>query len=244
MWFAQNARSGVSFPTYITKFEYNANIDYEHPSSSVNFLHNQIVVDTFGVVNIHNTPSEIANVRGARIDGYHVDQSGFQYFGFDADITLNGIDYSKNDIIRCNNNDCTNTGLVFFALYQQPYNVDAFSIDSDNGDILFSIDVEADILPGGLKVTPATVVRYHQGTYTEEFIAPSTVKNIDSLSYLPNNIFVYSWDRAANDRELFYLYNPLDDVHLQIYDPGLADNVDTTSLMVYENDLIFKHGFE
>ncbi len=252
------SRAAMPFADFVYELDYNVNVDYVNASSQF-FLHNQIAQDTYQTTNAQISPQKISEVRGARVDGYHQDKDGFKYFSFDADIQLNSTPVSKNDIVRCNNSDCSSAAYILSSLYLQPYNINAFTFDPDNGDLLFSIDSYSEITPGGLIASPTTVIRKSGSTYTKEFTfvangsSSHPEDNIVALSYLPNKKLVVSVERQTG--YLFYVVNTTNLVlgstllpSYKVANPPTFVNdyqeKHIMSLMAYEDDLIFKNGFE
>lgn len=237
-------------PSYLSELDYSTNIDYIN-STPLTLFHNQVAVDTLGVVNSQLSPSKIWNIRGARVDGYHRDSTGLNYFSFDTDVTIDGISISKNDIIRCNDNNCDTLSLYFLNFFNNSqFNINAFSIDPTNGDVLFTVDSSTYLFPS-MPVLPSTIIRYKAATgYSYEYTpyVDDPTKNIDALSYLPNNKFLYSLE---NDDKfnLIYIYDPLTDTNEIAYTPlsfsaSTFGRLDIMSLMATFNNSIFNDGFE
>ncbi len=247
------ASVGVSqvIPSYLSEVDYSSNIDYTN-LTPLSLLHNQVAVDTFGSVNSQASPTNIENIRGARVDGYHQDQNGFKYFSFDTDITFNGNFVSKNDIIRCDNASCSNDTLYFGVFLTETFNINAFTIDPANGNVLFTVDTASYLTPS-MPVYPSSIIRYNSAgavnfSYEATPFADDPTKNIDALSYLPNNNFLYSLEND-DKLNLIYLYNTSTSTSAVAYTPlsfnsSTSGRLDITSLMATFNDDIFNDGFE
>ena len=250
------ASVGVSqvIPSYLSEVDYSSNIDYTN-LTPLSLLHNQVAVDTFGSVNSQASPTNIENIRGARVDGYHQDQNGFKYFSFDTDITLNGEFVSRNDIIMCENASCSEYFLYFgpfFGTTAKTFNINAFTIDPANGNVLFTID-SASYLTPSMPVYPSSIIRYNPAgavnfSYEATPFADDPTKNIDALSYLPNNNFLYSLEND-DKLNLIYLYNTSTSTSEVAYTPlsfngSTSGRLDITSLMATFNNDIFNDGFE
>jgi len=256
-FYASQLHAQVISP-YITQVEYNTNVYYIN-SEPLSVFPNHVMVDTIGTVNSTNTPTIIVNLKDAKIDGYHRDTIGRRYFSFDTDLIFNGVSVLKSDIIRCSNSDCTTHFLFFDSLAESLnyLNIDAFTLDPENGDLIFSVSSYG--LINGASIYPSDLFRYNSnGNFTLEFNTLGTLgsnRNIDAVSLLPNGYYLISLSDDGNYNNEFN-YNDAD--ILQFYPPNNSwsiaytplswgnsfNQVDITSLMGFENDLIFKDGFD
>lgn len=244
------AKAQVISP-YLTEVNYSIDIDYLN-GADINVLHNQVMIDPIGTANTSNTPMAITEVRGARVDGYHIDGLNREYYSFDQDTRVNDFPVLKGDIIRCNNDACDTYTLVFNALSQsiQSVNIDAFTFDPNNGDLIFSIESPARL--GTTNFLAADLIRFDGTNYSFFYDALNASltrgsSNIDALTWLPNDRILAS---LANE-SIFHEIYELDLAQLSwstAYTPlSLGSNynsVNISSLMAFENDLIFKSGFE
>ena len=250
LWFYQPISAQVIAP-YLVEIDYNFNIDYRLGSGAAVF-HNQVVKDMIGAVENNNTPTSIAQVRGARVDGYHQDNQGGQYFSFDSDTRVNGVSVLKSDIIRCNDSDCLSFSYFFDSTNEsiQYLNINAFTIDPDNGDLIFSISNANRI--GTRSYLSADLIRYNGTDFELFYDATSEVltegsRNIDAVIYLPNDRFLVSFANDGYFNEI-YEYEMATGTWSVAYTPLTLGPSFTTanisSLMAVENDTIFNNGFE
>ncbi len=258
--FVLNLRAQV-ISEYLTEVNYSMGVDYLN-ADNISIFHNDVVNDTFSVVDSSESPAVIKNTRGARVDGYHKDSAGFRYFSFDADTFVNGSGVLKSDIIRCSDSDCNSFSLTFDAVFEsfQYININAFTLDPENGELIFSIADAAFI--NGLSYGAADLIRFdNTGNYSLEYNSLSPIdglgahRNIDAITLLPNSHYIISLSNDGNYKGEFNFLNS--DV-LQYYPPsrnwslaytplslGNAFNqVNIKSLMGFENDLIFKNSFD
>jgi hypothetical protein len=247
---------------FLTEVDYNVNIDYIN-AESITILHNEVMRDTIGMVNTTASPSAIRAVRGARVDGYHQDSNGSKYFSFDADTIVGGSSVLKSDLIRCNNISCSNLTYFFDSTIEplREININGFTLDPDNGEIIFSIEAAAII--EGNQYLPGDLVRFNSdGNYSLEYDSLSSIdgvgafSNIDAVSLLPNGFYLISLTNINNQivagntvlKSDILQYNPTSRSWDVAYTPlsfgNSYHNVNVTSLMGFENDLIFKNGFE
>jgi hypothetical protein len=235
---------------YLTEIDFNTDIDYL--LNGISIFNNDVMVDNLdGVLEVTATPFNIRNIRDAKIDGYHRDASGRGYFSFDVDTRVNGGLVLKSDIIRCENLNCSSTVLFFDAnvLNLKTVNINAFTLDPDNGDLIFSIASDAVIT--GLDFLAADLIRFDGSSFSLEYDSLSENlsrnQNIDALTLLPNNRYLASFDKEGTVHEIFE-YDRLSRIWGVAYTPLLfsnaLNNVNFTSLMAFENDVIFKNGFE
>ena len=251
-WFSVSQSQII--PSGISEVRYSSNIDYVN-ANPFSILHNQVMIDTIGIITGNASPEFIWEIRGARVDGYHKDADGIQYFSFDTDINIMGISHYKNSIGWVNG---LNLSFYFSILPNENYNLNAFTLDPANGDVLFTIDVAAEIKPIGTVgadfiAFPSDIIRYNftSSSYSIEArpYPNDPTKNIDALSLLPNGQFMYSLE---NDNVLNYLYfyNPATDTNTVAYTPlSFGDsygNIDIMSLhaTMIVVDEMFKDGFE
>lgn len=249
---------GQAIPFYVDEVEYSTNIDYVNVDN-IHVYGNTVVRDFVdgSAPSATLTPSIIRDVRGAIVDGYHRDSNGFQYFSFDNDTIINGLSISKSDIIRCNDFSCSTFSYFFDAVIQGfvNININAFTLDVNNGDLIFSIDGPAVIASGG--VVPGDLIRYDGSGYSFEYasIGAAVVKNINAVSMLSTGEYVMGFaDDGVSPAGFSYLdhwlvkYSPQSEswkMFYTVFSFGDAENpVKFASLMVHENDLIFKNGFD
>ena len=256
MLFATKGFAGI-IPTYLTQVDYSSEVDYQN-STAVLVNHNDVMEDTISIANNSATPINIRAITGAKVDGYHKDSNGVKYFSFDNDIRLNFRPVVKGDIIRCSNSNCSDHSYFFDALDEnlQRLNINAFTLDPDNGDIIFSIDSPAVI--SGLAILPSDLIRFNSsGDYSLELRSHllGTFKNIDAVSYLPNGYILISLSSDGNfnnefnyfDSEVLEYYPATESwgiAYVPISFASAHNQANITSLMGYENDLIFKSGFD
>ena len=247
---------------FLTEVDYNVNIDYVN-AGAISIFHNDVMRDTIGVVNTTVSPSAIRAVRGSRVDGYHQDSSGMKYFSFDADTVVSGSSVLKSDIIRCNNVSCSSL-TYFFDATLEPFaqvNIDAFTLDPDNDELIFSIEAAATI-EGNIYLSGDLIRFDSAGDYSLEYDSTSNIdgigafSNIDAISLLPNSFYLVSLTNINNEivagsrvlKSDILQYYPTTRSWDVAYTPlsfgNSYHNVNVTSLMGFEDDLIFKHGFE
>ncbi|HHL30936.1 MAG TPA: hypothetical protein ENJ41_00020 [Oceanospirillales bacterium] len=235
---------------YLTKIDFNTDIDYLLNGISI-FYNDEMVDNLDGVLDVTVSPLNIRNLRDAKIDGFHRDDNGRRYFSFDADTRVNGGLVLKSDIIRCENIDCSSTVLFFDAnaLNLKTVNINAFTLDPDNGDLIFSIASDA-VITGSIFLA-ADLIRFDGSNFSLEYNSLSDnlsrSQNIDALTLLPNNRYLASFDKEGTAHEIFE-YDRLAGIWGVAYTPLLfsnaQNNVNLNSLMAFENDVIFKNGFE
>ncbi|MBL4661657.1 MAG: hypothetical protein JKY19_14960 [Alcanivoracaceae bacterium] len=246
---------------YLTEVNYSMAVDYIN-ADDISLFHNDVVVDTFAVVDSTESPAVIRNLRGARVDGYHKDSAGLRYFSFDADTRINGVSILKSDVIRCNDVACS--AFIFFfdasAESLKHININAFTLDPENGELIFSV-ANATLIDG-VQYLPSDLIRFNSaGNYSLEYNGASVVdglgayRNIDAVTLLANSYYIIS---LSNDGNYNGEFSYRDSYVLQYYPPtqswsiaytplslGSAFNqVNITSLMGFENDLIFKNSFD
>lgn len=238
---------------YITVLNYNVNIDYIN-ATPFSIYHNQVMVDNIDSVSGTESPSVITNIRGSIVDGFHKDNNGLKYFSFDSDTRLNGVSVLKSDIIRCNDSDCSSFTFILDANLEslKHVNINAFSFDPDNGELVFSIDSDADI--EGTNYFASDIIRFtNEGSFVLEYDSIvlgggfARYKNIDGLSYLPNGFILVSFANESVYHEVFEYYPPTNSWDIAFTPLNLGDsygNININSLMGFENDLIFKNGFD
>ena len=246
---------------FLTEVNYSMAVDYIN-ADATSIFHNDVVIDTFSVVDSTESPAVIRNARGTRVDGYHKDSMGLRYFSFDADTRINGVSVLKSDVIRCNDVTCSSFTFFFDASAEslKHININAFTLDPENGELIFSIANAA--LIDGVQYLSSDLIRFSSaGNYSLEYNGASAVdglgayKNIDAVTLLANNYYIISLSSDGNyNGEFSYL----DSYVLQYYPPARSwsiaytplslgssfNQVNITSLMGFENDLIFKNGFD
>jgi len=246
---------------YLTEVNYSMTVDYVN-ADNTSIFHNDVVVDTFAVVDTTESPEVIRNTRGARVDGYYKDNAGLRYFSFDADTRVNGVSVLKSDVILCNDTACSTFSFFFDASAEslKHININAFTLDPENGELIFSV-ADATLIDG-VRYLPSDLIRFNSaGNYSLEYNGASVVdglgayRNIDAVTLLPNSYYIISLSNDSNyNGEFAYLdsdvlqYYPTTRSWSIAYIPlslGSAFNqVNITSLMGFENDLIFKNGFD
>ena len=275
IFYGGNVHSQTIAP-YLLKLDYNADIDYSYnpppvvknsnlgegktiPSilggpSLISVLHNNVIIDNIGTPpNTTESPAFIINLRGAVVDGFHKDSNGIKYFSFDADTLLLGLEVLKSDIIKCTDIDCN--GYVFFfdsnANNLKDVNINAFTLDPNNGELIFSIESDGKI--GATSFLAADLIRFDGTNFSlvyDSLDAFTRYKNIDALTFLPNNRYLVSFANESVFHEIFE-YNLTTGVWSTAYTPfyfgfdGYQMNM--SSLMGYIKPLaevIFSDGFE
>lgn len=231
---------------YLTEVNYNMDVDYVN-ATPVYIYHNVIIIDELlGTSDTSRSPTLISEVRASHVDGYHEDAFGIRYFSFDTDVKLDGIYYLKSDIIRCVDYPCTAYSLFFNSLFQplSYININAFTLDPNNGDLIFSIENDARI--DGVSYVASDIIRFNNTSgfslfYDSIFALDdfARYKNIDGLSYLDNEHILVSFQ--DNDIvNTVYDFNTVSKVWSIAYTPlGLGENyagINITSLMGYSND--------
>ncbi len=240
---------------YIQIVEYNTDLAYINSGPTTIPINHVMIDNTTTAPGTSPTPTPIREVRGAVIDGYHKDSSGFRYFSFDADTRVNGGLVLKGDIIRCNNAACSTFNYFFDSqlLSVPDININAFSLDPANGELIFSIDSAATI--AGNSYLASDLIRYDGTTFSLEYgpiVATNIAKyrNIDAFSYTDNGKYLVSFadDGVNND---IYEYDIASTAWSIAYTPAtLGDSynpLNISSLMVTTqsvSELIFSDGFE
>ncbi len=239
---------------YINRAEYSVDISYIN-SVPVAVPINYVMIDTITAApNASLTPAAIREVRGAIIDGYHV-EAGLQYYSFDVDTRVNGAGVLKSDVIRCNDFNCSTFSYFFDsqALNLKHININAFSLDPANGDLIFSID-SASMIAGNAYLA-SDLIRYDGTAFSLEY-GPIVVtnitkyRNIDAFSYTDNGKYLVSFatDGVLND---IYEYDIASTIWSIAYTPTtLGDSynpLNINSLMIFTQpvpELLFSDGFE
>ncbi len=251
--YGTNLTAGVA--PYILQAEYSTDIHYTN-SAPVAVSINLVILDnTTTAPGASLTPLHIREVRGAVIDGYHRDSAGLQYFSFDVDTFVGASMFLKGDVIRCNNFGCSDITIFFDAedFSATNININAFTLDPNNGDLIFSIDSAAMI--AGSPYLASDLIRYDGTVFSLEY-GPIVVtniakyRNIDALSYTDNGKYLVSFanDGVLND---IYEYDIASTIWTIAYTPTtIGDDynpVNISSLMITTqavSDLIFSNGFE
>ena len=246
---------------YLTEVNYSMAVDYIN-ADAISLFHNDVIIDTFAVVDSTESPGVIRNLRGARVDGYHNGGAGLRYFSFDADTRINGVSVLKSDVIVCHNSTCSTFGFFFDASAEslKHININAFTLDPENGELIFSIANAA--LIDSVQYLPSDLIRFNSaGNYSLEYNGASVVdglgayRNIDAVTLLPNSYYIMS---LSNDGNYNAEFSYRDSYVLQYYPPSRSwslaytplslgnsfNQLNITSLMGFENDLIFKNGFD
>ena len=251
-----------AIPNYVDEINYSVNIGHVN-NGGISLFPNAVLQD-YGDGSAPNSsvsPTVIADIRGAVIDGYHRDGSGFKYFSFDADTRVGGSSVLKSDIIRCDDFDCSTFSYYFDSLVEdlQHININAFTIDVTNGDLIFSTDGPATV--GSISVVAADLVRFDGSVFSLEYDSVSPIdgvgayKNINAISMMSTGEYGISLaddgeykDQFNYDNHWILNYSPQNRTWRWFYTIlsfGDYENpVKITALMISENDLIFKNGFD
>ncbi len=252
---------GQAIPSYVSEMNYNTNIDYLN-DDNISFGFNDVAIDDISFTAPDSTvaPSVIRNIRNAVVDGFHRDEFDNQYYSFDADTFVGASPILRSDIIRCDVPACTSFSLVFNAISQdfQDINIDAFTFDPDNGDLIFSIEEAAAI--DGNSYFAADLIRFDGSDYTLEYDALSSgvgvQKNITSVSMMSNRHFALTFEEddflmgglVYRDHWVLVYYPVTANLtwFYTIFGFGEEDSnpIKINSLMSLDNDLIFKDGLE
>jgi hypothetical protein len=240
---------------YIQQAEYSTDISYINNSPVAVPINYAILDNTVTAPSGSITPAPIREVRGAVIDGIHLDSAGLRYFSFDVDTRVNGFSVLKSDVIRCNDLSCATFNYFFdsHTLNVKHININAFSLDPVNGDLIFSIDSAAVIT--GDSYLASDLIRYDGTVFSLEY-GPIVVtniakyRNIDALSYTDNGKYLVSFanDGVLND---IHEYDLASTIWSIAYTPTtLGDDynpINISSLMITTQavaELIFSDGFE
>lgn len=251
-----------AIPSYVDEINYSVDISHVN-DGGIGFTPNKIASDYVNGTSPNSTisPAQIIAVSGANIDGFHQDIDGNTYFSFDADTRVNGFSVLKSDIIRCNDFNCDSFSFIFSAVSRnfQHINIDAFTFDSENGDLIFSVDSATDIEGSGY--FPADMIRFDGSDYSLEYNAINAAdgigayKNINAISMLTTGEYGISLEEDGDykgefsyDNHWILKFAPKShswQLFYTILDFGDFENpLKITSLMIQENDLIFRHGFD
>ena len=238
---------------YITEIYYSLNVDHFTSEADLT-LHNELVIDEVSNLGGFISDANIFFVRGAKIDGFHENSEGIRYYSFDTDVRLGTTVFFKSDIIRCNDSNCSSRSLFFSAATEsmKGVNINAFTLDPENDELLFSIEAAANI--DGEGYLAGDIIRFtNEGTFTLEYdsiVAGDGFafgKNIDGLTLLPNGYFLVSFVNEVA-RNFIYEFYPSTDNWNVAYTPlqlgGNSGRLSINSLMGFENDLIFKNSLE
>lgn len=254
-----------SLPNNAYAILYSTDVDYKNIDlSGAGVLSNEVIQELSNTALSKESPPAIAAARGVQIDGFHRDNLGRQYYSFNNDFMLNTGQILKSDIIRCNNVACTGYTWIFNGQVQnfKNINIDAFTFDPDNGDLLFSIEAAATI--DGGNYTASDVIRYNGTSYSLFYDgatgsgAIGSDKNIDALSVLAGGTMLISLASDGNHQAGGFSYLNSDILSYDIansswsfaYRPITlttsygASAINLVSLDVISDDLIFKNGFE
>lgn len=249
---------------FLQELDYSSDIDYVHefgPSFTHNAVVNDVLVATPPPL-ASDTPLSILNIRAAHVDGYYKDNNGLMYFSFNNDVVIGAKNILKSDIVRCDNIDCSSLTVVFDSDFYnlKQHNINAFTLDPNNSDIIFSLDSAAII--AGVSYLPADLIRYKPSTgiFSLEYDSFSSVfglgahKNIDAVVLLTNGHYLISLQNDGNYKGLFD-YNNAD---ILDYIPSThqwsVTAITRSSLLKYATNLsalmgvvrngIFADGFE
>lgn len=242
------APTNAAFPPYIMQAEYSTDIDYDTP---IAVFHNYVIIDPIGS---SATPAPIRELRGAVIDGYHKDSAGLRYFSFDVDTRVNGSSVLKSDIIKCNDSICSTFDFFFdsLTLNLKDININAFTLDPVNGDLVFSLDSDTRI--NGSLYLASDLIRYDGTNFTLLYNSLSHTltryRNIDALDYTDNGKYLVSFanDTVVNDVYVFDIATGLWSIAFipemfgDDYNQVNISSLNVTTQAVPE--LIFSDGFE
>ncbi|TDR19447.1 hypothetical protein [Marinicella litoralis] len=251
-----------AIPSYVQQINYSVDIGHLN-DGGISILPNDLLIDYGDGVAPSGSisPTVIRDIRGAIVDGFHYEVDGTKYFSFDVDTRVNGASVLKSDIIRCNDFNCTTFGYFFDSVAQnlQHININAFTFDVENGDLIFSIDGPATI--GSLGVVAADMVRYDGSVFSLEYDSSSSIdgigvyKNINAISMMSTGEYGISLENDGDYKDEFNYdnhwilsYAPSNRTWRWFYTIlsfGEFENpLKLTSLMIRENDLIFRNGFD
>ena len=256
--FVSSIQAQVIAP-YLLQLEYGTDIDYENPFV---FVRNNLATDNLsGLPFFTSTPSKVKEIKNAVVDGYHLDSNGFWYFSFDVDTRIDngggvflGQRVLKSDIIRCTNVDCSTFDYFFDSVTESfnHVNINAFTLDPTNGDLIFSI--ENDALINSVDYFASDLIRFDGTDYSLAYNSFSDsfsrYRNIDAVSLTTINKFLVSFanDPVTND---IYEYDSLSTNWSVAYASVPFGNdynqVNISSLMVQIQplpELLFADGFE
>lgn len=254
-----------SLPNDAYAILYSTDVDYRNIDlSGAGVLSNEVVRELSDTTLSKESPPVIAAARGVQIDGFHRDNAGLQYYSFNNDLTLGTGLLLKSDIIRCDNPTCSAYSVVFNDTLQnlKNINIDAFTFDPANGDLLFSIEAAGTI--DGTNYTASDVIRYDGSSYALFYNGATSSgaigadKNIDALSVLAGGTMLISLASDGNHQAGGFSYLNSDILSYDIanstwsfaYRPITlttsygASAINLVSLGVIPEDLIFKNGFE
>jgi hypothetical protein len=237
---------------YLDTVEFNSDIDYRR---SFDVDHNDVIlVDPSSFISSNITPATISSVRGAVVDGYHKDDAGLKYFSFDVDTTVDGVSILKSDILRCADANCLSPLLVFDSEITDiiHININAFTFDPANDELIFSIDSNAVI--AGNTYLSSDLIRFDGTNFTLEYGPFADVflshNNIDGLSMIAADRFLVSFANNSKRNDIYELntttqtwslaYTPFNDDYV-------FNHINVSSLMVLTQavpDLLFSDGFE
>ena len=237
---------------YLDALEFNSDIDY-HTAFDID--HNDVVIvdPSFGTTS-NGTPVNISSIRGAVVDGYHKDAAGLRYFSFDTDTAIAAASILKSDIIRCVDIACSSFFIVFDADVNDliHININAFTFDPSNDELIFSIDSSATI--AGSSYLSSDLIRFDGTNFSLEYGPFADVfllhNNIDGLSMIEGDRFLVSFANNSKRNDIYELNTTTQTWSLAFTpfnDSNAFNHINVSSLMVHTQavpDLIFSDGFE
>ncbi len=237
---------------YLDALEFNSDVDFQ---SAFDIDHNDVIlVDPSFGTSSNITPAIISSVRGAVVDGYHKDAAGLKYFSFDVDTIVNGSSVLKGDILRCVDAACMDFILVHDSDVTNTIhiNINAFTFDPENDELIFSIDNNATI--AGTPYLSSDLIRFDGTNFSLEYGPFLDVfllhNNVDGLSMIDADQFLVSFANNSKRNDIYKVntttqtwnlaYTPFNDV-------SSFNHINVSSLMVHTQDvpeLLFSDGFE
>ncbi len=246
---------------YLEQVNYNSNIDYLSSGNISTRMNDVLIDDIFTFPDSVANPEPVRQLRGAQINGFHIDAQFRTLFTLDNHAQISGVAVGPGDIFRCNNGTCSSVSVVFSlnAFTDRPGNVDAFTFDPETGELIFSIETAMRI--NGSSFFPADLIRYDGAAgFSLDYDAINSTSgigadgNVTGLSMMSNRKYAVILDQ---DREFTGIFHrryfvleltPETHTWFLTYTPlSLGEGYAAAhlqSLMVRENDLIFRNSFD
>jgi hypothetical protein len=143
-------------------------------------------------------PSILTQLRGVNLDAL-ARQNGRFVFSIDVASVIGTGSFLPGDVVRCDNPDCTDRTILLDALSDLPrtINVDAIAFDRSDGELLYSIDADAEI--DGIAYLASDVIRWDGTNHNLEFDGRRLPRgsNLNALDATSEGI-VFSVDVASN----------------------------------------------